>query len=91
MCVFYYLAESENESLNKLLHIANFKEYSCRGFFSNPRRKESEADPKIHFFEKKIEEKVRSRGLQSVFPELEEESYLYYDPWELSPPIEEEL
>ncbi|EMY12428.1 hypothetical protein LEP1GSC043_4073 [Leptospira weilii str. Ecochallenge] len=64
-CAVAKIVESDSQSLTDLLQSQNLSGYSCRGFhFMRP-------------FAEKTKVKIKKLKLDSVFPELQEESYLY--------------
>ncbi len=64
-CAVAKIMNSDSKNLISLLRSQNFSNYSCRGFYFT------------WFFEEKMREKIKKLKLDSVFPELHEESYLY--------------
>lgn len=64
-CAVAKIMNSDSKNLISLLRSQNFSDYSCRGFYFT------------WFFEEKMREKIKKLKLDSVFPELHEESYLY--------------
>ncbi|WP_078130596.1 ankyrin repeat domain-containing protein [Leptospira alexanderi] len=63
-CAVAKVMDSDSKNLTSLLRFQNFSDYSCRGFT-------------WFFFEEKMREKTKNLKLDSVFPEFQEESYLY--------------
>lgn len=61
-CTVAKIMDSDSKKLISLLRSQNFSGYSCRGLW---------------FFEETMREKIKKLKLDSVFPELHEESYLY--------------
>lgn len=64
-CAVAKIMNSDSKNLISLLRSQNFSDYSCRGFYFT------------WFFEETMREKIKKLKLDSVFPELHEESYLY--------------
>ncbi|MBF3371993.1 ankyrin repeat domain-containing protein, partial [Leptospira interrogans serovar Pomona] len=64
-CAVETIMNSDSKNLISLLRSQNFSDYSCREFYFT------------WFFEEKMREKIKKLKLDSDFPELHEESYLY--------------
>ncbi|WP_139357238.1 ankyrin repeat domain-containing protein, partial [Leptospira alexanderi] len=64
VCAISYLLELDLKSVESLLKYQNIENYPCRGF-------------QFRAFTKETEEKIKNLKLDSIFPEFQEESFLY--------------